>query len=469
MRLRGRTMHLRSMTIAVHVAALAAGIGASGAGCGGSVDERDQWTVWITTDAPVPTFVDRALVEVLNDDGNLACDDCRRLLGLPVDAASWPISFGVAVPPSGIAPRVRVRLYRAARVAADGMPPIATTIDRVAKLPAARGNTHVTFLLPMDCVGVVADVTSRTSCADASRELVDERVLPTGMPPAEMAPGTWSRAVRRPCELPVEEDMVCVPGGFFVLGDSVAGNVGAMESAPERLVTVAPFALDREEMKVGTVRDLVRRGVLDEEPIMRSSERSSIASFCTWIGKSSKENDDLPLNCVDHAFAAKVCTALGKRLPTEAEWEWAAGNLEEETLRPWGHDGDPCTYADVGLADSLGVFPGSSLCRSLPGKETVPAGLPAQPNPRDRTALGLMAMGGGLGEWVADRAAPYDAPCWRPEEPFLEDPRCDEGENFVIRGLSWGDAPGLLRVPGRQSAPSSTWLPSIGFRCARSE
>lgn len=263
--------------------------------------------------------------------------------------------------------------------------------------------------------------------------------------------------------------MVCVPGGFFVLGDSGAGNTGVMESVPERLVAVAPFALDREEMKVGTVRDLVKRGLITEEPVARSADASSIASLCTWVGRSSAANDDLPLNCVDHAFATKVCTALGKRLPTEAEWEWAAGNLEEESLRPWGHDGDPCTYADVGLGDTVAPLPTSTLCRALPGRETLPFGLPAAGNPRDKTTLGLMAMGGGLSEWVADRAARYDAPCWQPGEPFLEDPRCDQGSGFVLRGSSWLDAPGLLRVSGRQSASRSTWLPSIGFRCARSE
>ena len=455
-------MRLRRLALTCLVAVLA-----SAAGCGGGVTERDQWTVWITTDVPVPNIVDRALVEILDDSGEPACADCRRILGLPASPSSWPLSFGVVVPPSRATPRIRVRLHLAARVGSDGIPPIATTIDRVARLPPARGNTEVAFVLPGECIGVAASPYEGLSCSDA-RELTSEQVLQGGRPESGVVPGTWPRSAPLPCALEPEEDMVCIPGGFFVLGDPIAIDVVRLRTTPERFVTISPFMLDREEVKVGAVRDLVVKGKLSSEPQARSSD--SVSSFCTYLGRTSTDNDTLPVNCIDHTLAEKVCAALGKRLPTEAEWEWAAGNLEEESAHPWGSEGDPCSYSDVGLGhEGFADLPASPLCRATPGRSMLPPGVPREPNARDQTRLGVLGLGGGLSEWTADRASNYDEPCWRPEEPFLEDPRCDSGQAFAIRGPSWIDAPGFTRVSKRQSAPASFRHPFIGLRCARSQ
>jgi formylglycine-generating enzyme required for sulfatase activity len=264
--------------------------------------------------------------------------------------------------------------------------------------------------------------------------------------------------------------MVCVPGGLFVLGHPVAIDFLRLRTTPERFVTVAPFAIDREEVKVGVVRALVASGELSSEPEVQSSDPTALFSKCTYLGRRSADNDAVPVNCIDHTLAAKVCAASGKRLPTEVEWEWAAGNLEEETTHPWGNDGDPCTWSDVGLAQELfAAIEGSAVCRVLPGRSSLPASVPSAGNPRDRTHLGIMALGGSLSEWVADRAANYDEACWRPDQPFLDNPRCDDGEAFSIRGSSWVGAPAFARVSHRQSAGAAARDPSIGFRCARSE
>ena len=66
-------------------------VGASAVACGGGVSERDQWTVWLTTDTPIPQLADRGLIDVLDESGSLACSECRRQIGLPRDPAAWPI------------------------------------------------------------------------------------------------------------------------------------------------------------------------------------------------------------------------------------------------------------------------------------------------------------------------------------------------------------------------------------------
>ena len=441
----------------------------SALGCGGQVTERDQWTVWIATDTPVPALVDRALVEILSEDGELACSDCRRQLGLPTSPAQWPISFGVAAPATGPRPRVRVRLYRASRAGADGLPFVGTTLDRLARLPPARGNTEVAMVLFGECLGVAASVTDGTSCVGTGRELLPEAELASGPPPAAVRPGTWARAAIRPCDVAPPDDLVCVPGGLLALGDSSA-VAGQWSSAPERFARLDPFYLDRDEVTVGVVRELVRAGRIPAPPELRAADSRAVAAECTFLGPDDAANDELPINCVSHPTAAAVCAARGMRLPTEAEWEWTAGNLGAETRYPWGDDGDPCEHAHVGLGRTTTEAPQaieSKLCRVRPGLPARQAGLPRTRHERDVTALGVRGLAGGVAEWLADVGASYDAPCWAPEEPFLDRPRCDRGGALrALRGGSWLSPPSSSVSVRRRGDRPSLVSPGVGFRCA---
>lgn len=440
--------------------------------CGGGVDARDQWLVVISTDAPVPQLVDRALVEVLDESGALACDDCRRQLGLPVDASAWPVSFGIVRPASSRPLRLRVRLTRASNADAAGLPSGPATIDRVAPLPEARGVTAVALPLYAECIGLAADVAASRSCAGPTRALVDDARLGGAADVATLRPGQWSRAKTQPCPADPPAGMICVPGGLFVLGDArVRGSGGPLvDVTPERITTLAPFFIDAKELTVGAARQLFSSGRVQGRPRVRVPDESDDDALCTYVGPSDPSNDGLPLNCVSHTLAVELCAALGKRLPTEAEWEYAAGNTQAETFEPWGNVGDVCAMADVGL----GRFPlaaklaESSECRLLPGVPARPAGVPQTSNPRDVTRLGVQAMGGGLSEHVADRLAPYSGACWSPEQPFLDNPRCDDptAVNFVIRGLSIFDNPRPGAAIERQGAGADFVLPSLGVRCA---
>lgn len=444
--------------------------------CGGSVTERDQWTVWVTTDAPVPQLVDRALVDVLDANGELACSDCRRQLGVPTDSGAWPFSFGIAKPDGPRDLRVRVRLYRAAKAGIDGLPVGMTTLDLVGGLPAATGNTEVHMALTAECLGLASDIMQRSSCVGPDRLLVPEKVLESGRPDSSIRPGIWPRARTIPCAEPVPSDMVCIPGGFFVLGDSRSLSTGSSpttDARVERYVTVSPFSMDRDEVTVGFVRGLVQAGRLTDAPTARGPAMSMFED-CTYVGASDPSNDALPVSCITAVAAAHVCEALGKRLPTEAEWEWTAGNLRDETRYPWGDLGDPCDFADVGLGRSVleTTQPESTACRLRVGHVTRPPGVPALGSEGDVTNLGVRQLGGRLSEWVADRLASYLASCWQPDQAFLTDPRCDDTTmttNQAIRGSAWADPPGVVAVVGRQGAAPRTVLPTVGFRCARSE
>ena len=441
--------------------------------CGGGLTERDQWTVWVTTDAPMPQLADRVLIDILDETGELACGDCRRPLGVPIDAAGWPFSFGVAVPATGRPVRVRVRLYRATRTGFDGLPRATTTIDHVATLPAATGNTDVEMILRAECLGVASDLAQKKTCAAASRDMVPEPTLALGSLAGPPRPGDWPRAVSQPCT-GAPADMVCVPGGFFVFGDATnrASTDPDLSPTDERYVGLSAFAIDRDEVTVGTVRGLLGRGLIRGAPASRDPSPTALLEPCTFLDVTNAANDGKPLNCVSFDVAEQVCGALGKRLPTEAEWEWVAGNLERETRYPWGEAPDVCDRADVGRGrSSLQVlYPESELCRVPVTGPRRPSGLPIDRNPGDVTALGVRHLGGGLSEWVADRLAPYLADCWKPADAFLRDPRCESAatELRVVRGAAWSDAPGFVSSVRRQAARPAAFTPAIGFRCALS-
>src|SRR5262249_3488345 len=106
---------------------------------------------------------------------------------------------------------------------------------------------------------------------------------------------------------------------------------------------LSPYAMDVREITVGVVRHLVAENP-GLAPIMHGTDPSTIP--CKYLGPADPTNDDEPVNCVTHDLAARICKALGnKRLPTEAEWEYAAGNRDKEDDYPWGDDGDACKYA----------------------------------------------------------------------------------------------------------------------------
>jgi formylglycine-generating enzyme len=426
------------------------------AACGTPVgDPLPQWRVTIATDAPVPQLGDRLLIEVLGDDGQ-ACSGCRRQLGAE-DPARWPFSFGV-VPPDKGGVRVRVRLYRTAVTGFDGAPGSDRILDTLARMPRATGVTDVAITLDMRCFGVPADPFADTSCDPASGAPAPVKTLSArSEAPSLPAPGSWAPARSVDCPSPPGQGMVCVPGGAFLLGSPDYLPTGDLDPVPEQLVQLDPFALDVDEMTVGEMRALVQAGMVS--PPVKNGPGN--AAHCTYTDSG---NDDMPVNCVSRATARKACEARGLRLPTEAEWEMAAGNRDRETAFPWG-DGSPCDHAIVGKGDPLDVAV-SSACQDAATPLVGPEAVSAETT--DVTLLGVRHMGGNVDEWVDDDVRPYDDPaCWGHDPALHVNPRCASGTGPGIRGGSWGSLPVGAHVYARNGVFADGPTPFTGFRCAK--
>ncbi len=257
------------------------------------------------------------------------------------------------------------------------------------------------------------DETSATSAApsaSASPSTTDHGAL--------SAPATASSEVAPAVASPA--GMREIPEGLFLMG-SPRGQ-GNPEERPMHERIVARFYLDETEVTWGAYRACVDAGVCRQP---RADDQ-----FCNH---EHQQRDDHPVNCVDWNDAVAYCGWRGARLPTEAEWEYAASGGAEGRRFSWGSE-DPDKHR---------------ACFDHPGGTCKVASFPAG-------AFGLFDMSGNVWEWTSSF---YSLP---PGEAA-------EGTRRVFKGGSWSRRwPKWLRTRNR-----SHWEPTklnswLGFRCAKS-
>jgi formylglycine-generating enzyme required for sulfatase activity len=228
--------------------------------------------------------------------------------------------------------------------------------------------------------------------------------------------------------------MVRVPAGAFLRG-SPAGKGGEDESPQQRIV-LAAFAVDQHEVTVGQYRQCLRAGACSEP---------GAEPECNWLHADRARH---PVTCVDWQQARSYCAWVGKRLPTEAEWEKAARGANGASY-PWGEERPSCRRAV--MADGGG--------RGCGAKRSWPVGS----RPGKGNAYGLLDMAGNVAEWVADGYAPryyLSSPTSNPPGPAASKTR-------VHRGGSWQDDAPALRSAARENALPGYRHFDLGFRCAK--
>jgi len=169
----------------------------------------------------------------------------------------------------------------------------------------------------------------------------------------------------------------------------------------------------------------------------------------TWSATPGP-TDNQPIICVSYPVAFAFCLWDQGRLPTEAEWEYAAAGGDEERLYPWGDEPPTIEHAAFNclLADDF-------RCSE---NDRAPVGS----FPRGRGRWGHYDLAGNQSEWVLDYFEHYPA-----------DADCDNcavvmGRNYAKRGGSFVDDASELRASARSSAGNEYLREgALGFRCAR--
>lgn len=285
------------------------------------------------------------------------------------------------------------------------------------------------------------------------------------------APAADARGPFRDCgECP---EMVVVPAGSFVMGtpSAAAENIAGAEAMPTVVRIARAFALGRVEITRAQYRAFVADAVVEPGKGCKTWDEAqgrlvdSRNRTYANPGVPKEARDDLPAACVSwtdaKAYVQWLARKTGKpyRLPSEAEWEYAA-RAGSGTLRPWGDaPADGCEYANVFDASSHAVYAfGSDFARCQDGfADIAPVGS-LRPN-----AFGLNDMIGNVAEWVED--------CYT--DSYVNRPRDARAwvwlggcARHVVRGGSWLSPPARARSAARDSAQSQERADSIGFRVA---
>lgn len=270
--------------------------------------------------------------------------------------------------------------------------------------------------------------------------------------------------------------LVPVEGGSFEMGTTPNELVAAErlcidqggqctvamgeDTLPVRVTTVNPFQIERTEVTYGqyiAFLNYLKQTGMDHRngcgtptaprvcALTRNEEpNSNILYDSANYTLALAAQEPLPVANVTWDGADTYCRTIGRRLPTEAEWERAARG-PNNYLYPWGNDFDP-TRANVGGVET-------SLNAPVAVTEFVTGA----------GSGGVLNMAGNAAEWVAD---------WYNED-YYSDPNSTVnptgpalGIEKVIRGGSWADRAFFARAVHRRNEKPDLNFVSVGFRCA---
>lgn len=232
--------------------------------------------------------------------------------------------------------------------------------------------------------------------------------------------------------------MILIPGGTFLMGDE---NSNFSDERPAHFVKVDSFYIDETSVTYEDFKKYVEAG----------GAKPKYWEYETY------NNPENPVTGIDWYHAVDYCnwrdaieeiSSDGYRLPTEAEFEYAArGGLERKNF-PWGDDFDSSL---ANFDDEKGIMKGD-WWRLAKVKDTPP------------NNYGLYGMSGNVWQWTND---------WYDENYYAISPKDNPtgpeiGKTKVLRGGSWGSiSSDYLRTAKRSYTTPGNYNYDIGFRCAR--
>jgi formylglycine-generating enzyme len=346
----------------------------------------------------------------------------------------------------------------------------AVGLDDVVNPPIDEG-TSVDTTVPDTFVAdsMIDDVMTPSDASDAAADvvLVTPKCPTTPCPASQVCSG--GTCVTPPSCPTVGErgcSFVYLAGGTFTMGETGANAATPLQTN----ITVGAFTLDAHEVTVARFRrfwaagrpaptkDIAyQSGSIAWAGTVKEPVRSTTTKACNW-STSAGSREAHPMNCLDWWTAQAFCAWDGGRLPTEAEWEWAArgrstGGLPVPRTYPWG-DTTPapgcstvaqwnfCSGEDMATTRRVGSFAANAE---------------------------IYDLAGNIREWLADSYGAYtDAGCWG--GAARTNPLCSLGATSLrsYRGGSWCSVTvDTMKSAARFARSPTSPTDFLGFRCAR--
>ena len=230
--------------------------------------------------------------------------------------------------------------------------------------------------------------------------------------------------------------MVLIPAGEFIMGsterDGLIGVEIGVDELPQHSVFLPAFFIDRYEVTNREFKAFREETDYPPSALLTKREFTDIYPI---------PEDNHPVLDVNWFDASAYCRWIGKRLPTEAEWEKAARGTDRRYW-PWGNEPDPK----------------KTNTRESGRYWTAPVGT----HPMDISPYGGYDMAGNAMEWTDS---------WYDAYPGSTLNRTAFGKSFkVLKGASWGiEFSPFSRVSHRHSVLAQLAQPDFGFRCAKDE
>lgn len=258
---------------------------------------------------------------------------------------------------------------------------------------------------------------------------------------------TWAPAMRCPggnCSISLRGGqrlpLVSMPDGSFIPGEW--RNTGASDQRPARRVQLKGFRIGATEVTVGQFRRFVdETGHVTAVEVQgfgftKSADGMTVRrEGISWKEPGFPQSDDHPVVLVTKNDAMQFADWIGARLPTEAEWEYAARNGGEQVIYPWG---DQLASNTANFADRTSGF--ANAASNLTDDQQYTAAVRTYPG----SSAGLFDMAGNVSEW-----------CLNP----------GTGGKGLIRGGSWAEETRFMRTTTSNEVANenvaTTW---IGFR-----